>query len=680
MKRLACHRCVHGISRVWFLLAVPALAVSAWVAPVFGEDAPDSKDRLLNDVKYLASDELEGRGVGSKGLNLAADFVRQQFERAGLDVTRVKGGAFQKFTMVTSTKLGSPNTLQLIGPGDKTIDLKMDTDFHTCSFGGSGTFQGGLVFVGYAIDAKDQKYDDFKGVDVKGKVVAIMRRTPQQGNPHSPFSAPHGGLSRHAELRTKVSNAFQAGAAAIVFINDPYSSRKNGEQELKKANERVVAAAIEFDAVDAKDLKKLNQARQKLSRAVKRLKVIRASAKSGFADAISDPLMKFGYGPNSNARTIPVFHITQKAFNQVLGESLRTSLAKIEAQIDKDLKPHSATLTGWSAKGTASVERVKADVKNVVGVLEGTGPTAGETIVIGAHYDHVGRGGPGSLARGSTEIHNGADDNASGTVSLIELARRLAGGCKEKLPRRLVFIAFTAEERGLIGSARYVREPIFPLEKTIAMFNMDMVGRLRDDKLTIFGTGTAPRWKGMLEQIGTQRAFKITMKPSGFGPSDQSSFYAKKIPVLHFFTGSHSDYHRPGDDWQKVNVEGMTRIVDMLEQVIVATAKTKERPKYLEVKQRTAARSGNRPYFGSIPDFGTDKPGYAISGTAPGSPAAKGGLKGGDIIVQLGKNKIGGLEDFDLALRKFSSGDNVDVTVMRGNKPVKLKVKLDKPR
>jgi hypothetical protein len=244
-----------------------------------------------------------------------------------------------------------------------------------------------------------------------------------------------------------------------------------------------------------------------------------------------------------------------------------------------------------------------------------------------------------------------------------------------------VFIAFTGEELGLIGSAHYCKEPLFPLDKTVAMFNMDMVGRLKDEKLTVFGSGTAPNFKGELEALARTHGFDLTLKPGGFGPSDQSSFYAKKIPVLHFFTGTHGDYHRPSDDWDKINVPGMNRIVDMISEIVVATAAAPDRPQYVEVKERESIdRGGSRPYFGSIPDFGAESPGYHISGVAPGSPADKAGLKGGDAIVQLGKHKVSSLEDFDLALRDFSAGDEVEVVVKRNGENVILKVMLAKPR
>ena len=214
------------------------------------------------------------------------------------------------------------------------------------------------------------------------------------------------------------------------------------------------------------------------------------------------------------------------------------------------------------------------------------------------------------------------------------------------------------------------------------MFNMDMVGRLRNNRLTIFGTGTAPRWNKLVQSTGKQHDFALSLKPSGFGPSDHSSFYGKKIPVLHFFTGTHSDYHRPGDDWPKINFEGMESIIEMLHEIVINTAMEKQRPKYVEIKSRDQVnRTGSRPYFGSIPDFGSDgQKGYPISGVSPGSPAQKGGLKGGDLIVQFGPTKIGGLDDFDLALRKFKGGDVVTVIVVRDGKKKSLKITLAKPR
>ncbi len=245
----------------------------------------------------------------------------------------------------------------------------------------------------------------------------------------------------------------------------------------------------------------------------------------------------------------------------------------------------------------------------------------------------------------------------------------------------MVFIAFTGEERGLLGSARYVREPLVPLDKTIAMLNMDMVGRLVDDKLVVYGTGTAKEFNQLLNDLNEKFAFKITRHPEGLGPSDQASFYPKEIPVLHYFTGTHSDYHRPTDTAEKVNVDGMRRIAEMVADTAVAIADAPEKPTYMEVKGRSQiGRGGDRPYFGSIPDYSENPAGFALSGVSKGGPAEKAGIKGGDIILQFGESKIGNVEDFDSAMRKYKAGDRVTVTVKRGSEEMKFEVTLEPPR
>jgi len=666
------------------VLPLLAALLVAWagVAPVelFSADAA-SRERLLRDIKYLASEELEGRGVGLKGLDDAADYIRDQFAQAGLNVNAVNGSPFQMFTMSTGATLGPLNTLEIAGQEGKKLTAALDSDFAPQSFGNSGAFTGELVFCGYGIEAPDKNFDEYAGLDVKGKVAIIMRKVPRQGEAHGVFTG-RRGVSSHGELRAKLDRAFAHGAVAVLFVNDPYSGRNDLEkakQQVANLAQGVAAAAEEFEAVDQGDAEKLAAARKKLSDEVARYK----AGKGHLSADEPDPLMKFGYAGSDPIRGLPVMHITRALCDQILKAALNKTLTEIEAAIDGDLTPQSAALSGWSAGGVVTIERQQALVKNVIGVLEGSGPVADETVVIGAHYDHLGRGGADSFIPGSKEIHNGADDNASGTVALLELARHF-GSLKDKLPRRLAFIAFTGEERGLLGSARYTKEPIFPLEKTIAMINMDMVGRLRDDKLTIFGSGTSPVWDEMLTRLGKDSHFELFLKPEGMGPSDHESFFLKQIPVLHFFTGNHGDYHRPSDDWEKINIPGTDRVVDMIQRLVAEVASLPERPKYIAVQGNaqigTAERQGSRPYFGSVPDFGTDKPGYALAGVSPGGPAEKGGLKAGDRIIQLGPHKIENLSDFDLALRQFSPGASVEVVVIRGDDRMTVKVVLDKPR
>ncbi|WP_397569509.1 M28 family peptidase [Schlesneria sp. T3-172] len=657
-----------------------ALVLAFAAYPLFGDAVVESQVRLLNDIKFLASDDLEGRGVGTSGLNIAAQFIKTEFAKAGLAVDRVDGDAFQKFDIATGSKLVGTNSLRLVGPEGTTIELKIGDDVEGCSFGGSGKFDGDVVFCGYGIDASDEGYNDFEGIDVEGKVIIVLRRNPRQSDPSSPFASTHG-ISRHADLRTKMTNAAAQKAAAVLFVNDPYSGRKAAEtrrENLYSAHEKVSLAAEAFLSADANDVEKFNEARNQLAEATNQAKSIRAAAEK----SDDDPLMKFGYaGSGENKAFPPAFHISIKTCDQILA-SLKTDLSKLEAEIDSTHKPKSMAVTGWRAQGELNVEKVRADVSNVIGVIDGEGPLADETIVIGAHYDHVGRGGQNSLAPGSTEIHNGADDNASGTVTLLELARRFGEKARIAKPsRRLVFIAFTGEELGLLGSARYCKEPVFPLDTTIAMLNMDMVGRLKDDKLIVYGTGTSPRWEPELKQFNGDAGFKLIFKPEGIGPSDHASFYAKKIPVLHFFTGEHADYHKPTDDWEKINIEGVSRVANLMEAMIDATLRQSERPAYVEVQgNSTPGRGGSRPYVGTIPEFGNEEPGYAISGVSAGGPAQKGGLKGGDRIVKLGPHPVSNLDDFDAALRKFAPGDVVDFTVIRDKQEQTFKVTLDPPR
>jgi len=666
---------------IWGMrLTCGLLLALAFTAGVWGDAVEEANVRLLNDAKYLASDDLEGRGVGTEGLNTASRYIHEQFAKAGLNVKTIEGEPFQKFDLITTAKIGMPNNLEFVGPNGQRFELQLNQDYEVCSFGGTGVLDAEIVFCGYGIDAPDIKYDDFAGIDVAGKVVLMMRRNPQQANEKSPFSDGHGGISRYAELRTKLLSAAQRNAAGVIFVNDPYASRKATEDRkssLEKAGQNIIEVAEAFTAIEAADAEKQTEARQKLVEAVNRRKGLLDAA----ANPKDDALMPFGYaGPGEAKTTTPAVHITQKMADEILKPVLNRTLAELEAAIDVELKPQSAVLTGWKARGAVTVERVRSDVFNVIGTIEGEGPLADETIVIGAHYDHVGKGGAGSLAPGSTDVHNGADDNASGTVALLELARRL-GARTEKPARRIVFIAFTGEELGLLGSAKYVKDPIFPLDKTVAMFNMDMVGRLQHEKLTIFGTGTSSRWDKELKDLNTQGKFDYSFKPEGFGPSDHSSFYGKKIPVLHFFTGTHPDYHRPSDDWDKLNIDGIRRVADLVEAITLKTAATPERPDYIEVKGTAQmGRSGNRPYVGTIPDFSSEEPGYSISGAASGSPADKGGMKAGDRIVKIGPHKVTGLDDFDLALRKFVPGDTVDMTVVRDGKEVTLKVTLEPPK
>jgi hypothetical protein len=357
-----------------------------------------------------------------------------------------------------------------------------------------------------------------------------------------------------------------------------------------------------------------------------------------------------------------------------------------------------AAEAGETIELRVSVEPRMLEARNVVGLLEGSDPSLeGEVVVLGAHYDHLGLGGDGSLAPDAQAIHNGADDNASGTAALIEVARRMAAA-EARPSRSVLFLAFTGEEKGLWGSARYVAEPLLPLGNTTAMINMDMVGRLRNSTLTVYGTGSAEEWPTLLAEVNAAQPEPLVISPipDGFGPSDQSSFYAKGIPVLHFFTNTHAEYHRPEDDWQLINAEGMERVVEYVGSVTskLAGTTTSEAVALTLVEgspdphggAMPAAEAGERPgrgygaYLGTIPDMTPQDFGVRITGVREESPAQQAGLQGGDVIVEFAGREISDLYAYTYALRDHKPGDAVLIVVLREGERVRLNAILGQRR
>jgi hypothetical protein len=423
-------------------------------------------------------------------------------------------------------------------------------------------------------------------------------------------------------------------------------------------------------------------------------------------DQAHDHLLPFGYagGEQDQSASIPFAMITRELADQVLEAAGAPKLAELEKSIDAEVKPHSHALDGVTLSEKYTVERKALTAKNVVGVLEGSGPNADETIVVGGHYDHLGKGGlfSGSLAMFSRDIHNGADDNASGTAMVLEMARRLARR-PDPLPRRVVFMAFSGEEKGLLGSLHYVAHPLYPLNKTVFMINFDMVGRLNDqDELTVFGTGSTPGAAELVDALGASAGFKIKKikgMSDGIGGSDHESFYMSGVPVLFAFTGVHPDYHKPSDDSHRINYRGMARIADFGELLLLDLARRPRRPELLKVGNQVAAhggtttkesaKSGNddparvsiTAYLGSMPDYGADVKGVKLAGVTDGSPAEKAGLKRGDVVVGFGGSAIATIYDYTQAISHYKPGDAVDIKVERDGKPVTLKATLgSRPR
>ena len=311
--------------------------------------------------------------------------------------------------------------------------------------------------------------------------------------------------------------------------------------------------------------------------------------------------------------------------------------------------------------------------KNVIGILPGRDPVLrNQAIILGAHYDHLGLGGFGSLDPDSTGlVHNGADDNASGAATLIQVAARLA---TSPPARTVVFIAFSGEELGLLGSAHYVKQPIYPLASTLAMVNLDMVGRLRNGRLIVYGAGSAKEFPGLLDSLNWYAGFDLKAQGDGYGPSDQSSFYAAKRPVLHLFTDLHEDYHRTTDDWQKVNYDGLKRVADFSLGLVTALANRTKPLTFLELPapavSQTAGPTSGTPgygaYLGTVPDMTGGPGGVRLVGVRAGSPAEKAGLRGDDIITRIGSTETPDLQAMTEALRSHKPGDVVEIMVRRG--------------
>lgn len=613
-----------------FALVLSSVAAAQKPAPA---DALESN--LRKHVQYLASDQLEGRKTGETGATTAAGYVANQFAqfklKPGVKAVNGKGNFLQTFPYVAGVTVGESGFLNVIPADPQNVSrLEPGITYMPLANSISGEVPSSpLVFAGYGIATVDKKYDDYAGLDVRGKIVIIFDGTPDGGSREQ-----FGSFNLHA----KANLARERGARAMI----------------------VIAKAEDFKV---------------------------------------DPLSRLSYEPTMGETAIPVVGLSREIAADVFGVKTAAEVSEIEKWVamKTNAPPAVAIRLAEPLKATAQMkidlQKKTVDGYNVIGIIEGTDPMLkNEAIVIGAHYDHLGRGGRSSLAANSTDIHHGADDNASGTSAILELARQFAKEKKNK--RTLIFMAFGGEEEGLLGSKYYVNNPVWPLDKTVAMINLDMVGRLSEGKLTVGGIGTANEWKVAVEsknlnpvalvklnrpEINTQGevgpAFALQLTEDGFGASDHSSFYGKQIPVLFFFTGTHTDYHKPTDTAEKINFDGLTKITRYVAAIARSVDENPTRPAY---KVAQTAPTGGRMTFnvslGTIPAYGDGNDGLSIDGAREGSPAAKAGLKAGDKIIKLAGKDVRNISDYMFAMGTMKAGEEYEVVIKRGTETLTMKI------
>ena len=588
-----------------------ALAACAAARGGPGAEAAIRPADLGADVTWLAAPERTGRGVGTPGNGQAAAWIAERMRALGL-APAFPEGYLQEFEVPVGVKLAGANALEVGGRA-----LALGTGWRPFAFSDNGAAKGELVWAGYGITAPDLSYDDYAGIDVKGKVVLVAAHFPRESDPASPFRAPRA--YSYGEWRYKAMNARDHGAVALVAVRDDWQH-------------------------------------------------------DGAA-----PLPPFGGSPSSPAGLLAV-----QAAGGALGPA--ADAAALARAGQEDGRPHSRGL-GVQVRAEVGIERVRARTANVAGVMRGADPAlAAECVVVGAHFDHLGYGGDNSLAPDVTAVHPGADDNASGVAAMLAIAS--AFEARGPPARTLLFAAFTAEEMGLLGSAQLAKAmpPACPLAQVQLMVNLDMVGRPRDRKVFVEGVDTARglrAWTAALDARPPALPLLPSFVGDGYGPSDHTSFYAKGVPVLYFFTGAHADYHRPTDTADKVDPDGLSAVARLAYRAAESAA---DAPYRIEVVtappppgQGGAGGDGRGygAYLGTIPDFGErSEPGVLLTGVRAGSPAEKAGLAGGDVVLKLGAKPIANLQDLTYALRFYRAGDAVEVVWSRGGERRSARVVL----
>jgi hypothetical protein len=397
---------------------------------------------------------------------------------------------------------------------------------------------------------------------------------------------------------------------------------------------------------------------------------------TGPADEVEDQLMELRYDRVGGNAGLPVVNLTRQAADRILAAE-HLLVAELQQEINATRMPLSHELKDVTISITTNLIPHEVEAHNVLASLPGVGALSSQWVIVGAHYDHLGMGGPGSgsMVPDTIAVHNGADDNASGTAVLLEIARYLAANPPGTDNRRsIMFQAYSGEERGALGSSHVVDHSPVPLDSVVAMINLDMVGDLREDKLVIGGTGTSSIWKELLASLNSDSLHLISSE-EGLGGSDHTSYYVKNIPVLFFFTGEHGRYHRPSDDVAYLNLPGMAQVGQLAAHTVADVAARLERPDFVRVTSgRPAGRGEISVGLGVVPNFTWEGEGMAISGTRGGGPADKAGFQAGDVIIRINTTDVKSIYDYMYALQELKAGVSIPVVVRRGEEELELQV------
>ncbi len=678
-------------------------AVNRRTAPTPIADLAPDVDAYRQHIATLSNPFMEGRAPGTDGNRRAADYVefhfralnlKPAFPDPALKPTKDAGDAKdeakegdkdgadapvvyptreqlvsyrQPFEAPASTRPGDSYKLRdqgaWIAVAGEKAQWTPGTDFNVIGYTGSGEATGPLVFVGYAVRNEGEEYESIpEGTDLTGKVAMLLRFEPLGENGKSKWN--ESGWTYSSSLDSKMRAVARAGAAGIILVTPPGvdDSRRDRLEDMGLMGGRPLKIPVVMCTMEAGD------------------RLVRAADEKG------------------------------------------RSLLDLRKAADALGKGESGVLEMGKATVTlkATVERVPLMTDNVAAILPGRGGLVDEYVVIGAHYDHVGYGYLGADSTNRGKLHAGADDNASGTSGLLLIARKLADDyarLPEGMPARsILFMAFSAEESGLNGSAHYTKHLIAPREKHYVMINMDMIGRLREDKLELGGVGSGEGLKDWIQAYVDESGMKIATKSSGFGPSDHASFYRAKIPVLFFFTGLHKEYHKPADVFATVNIEGAVRVADLVHRVAIDMAlrteslayappggrQAEEKPADVAAADKDGAKPGDasaahaavapsgdqetprrpmRVRFGVMPgDYSGDTKGVLVDAITPGTPAEKAGVKAGDIIVRWNGKEIESVEAWMEHLIGGKPGDVVKLVVKRATGEVELEATLEERR